>query len=107
MTNAEWQEHFNKLRSSINPSIEKRMKVSSHPHSVNGYYNYLPLAYAGDTQWEYYCKFINSVLTTIRQGECDYCYHVYQIAELLKYEHDKLVATWIPEHNYFVVSLKS
>ena len=34
----------------------------------------------------YYCNFINSILRNIRKFECDYCYHIYQVVELLRFE---------------------
>lgn len=38
------------------------------------------------TTYEYYRKFINDVLRNIRNGETDYCYELYQIRELLRFE---------------------
>lgn len=105
MTDKDWQKHFNELRNEIKPSSERRMKTS-HSISVNNRKDNTYFSYHGDTEWQYYCKFINSVLGVIRSGQCDYCYHIYQIADLLKFEHDRLKAVWLPEHQCFKVSLE-
>lgn len=104
MTDKEWQDYFNELRSKIKPCLERRMKTS-YPIWVNGYRSITYFSYRGNTEWQYYCKFINSVLNTIRNGECDYCYHIYQISDLLRFEHDRLKAAWLPEYQCFEVSL--
>lgn len=62
-------------------------------------------AHCSETQWIYYSKFINSVLRTIRQGKYDYCYFIFQIIDLLKYEHDNLKVEWLPDYQCFRVSL--
>lgn len=104
MTDYDWQIYFNELRNKIKPSSERHLK-SSGSISINGYNDFSQFTYCGDTQWQYYCKFINSVLSTIRSGECDYCYHIYQISDLLKFEHDKLKTEWLPKQQCFKVSL--
>lgn len=106
MTDDEWQKYFEELRSNIKP-YPKRYMETSYPILVNGYNGINYFAYCGDTEWQYYCKFINSVLSTIRKGEFDFCYHIYQISDLLRFEHDRLKAVWLPEHQCFEVSLYS
>ena len=64
-------------------------------------------AYYGKTQYQYYCDFINGILKNIRRGEVDYCFYVYQIEELLKYEHDNLCAKYLDDDECFQVSLKT
>lgn len=105
MTDEEWQEYFSELRKKIKPSSEHLMKTS-YSIWVNGYKDISYFTYHSDTEWQYYCKFINSVLRTIRGGECDYCYHIYQISDLLRFEHDKLKTLWIPNQQCFEVSLE-
>lgn len=105
MTNSDWQKYLSVLKLIVRQSTEKSMKCS-YPTLVNGYYDYSYSTYSGDTQWQSYCKFINGVLRTIRKGECDYCYHIYQISDLLRFEHDNLEAVWLPEFNCFEVYLK-
>ena len=104
MTNEEWQTYFSKLRNKIKPSSKRQMKTT-YSIWVNGYKDFSYFAYCGDTEWKYYCKFINSILNAIRKGESDYCFYIYQIADLLKFEHDRLKAIWLPEYQCFKVSL--
>ena len=105
MTDEEWQEYFSELRDKIKPCSKKRMKTA-YSIWINGYKDITYFTYCGDTEWQYYCKFINSVLSAIRRGENDYCYHIYQISDLLRFEHDRLKAVWLPNHQCFEVSLE-
>lgn len=105
-TNTEWEQYFKVLRLMINPCSETKMR-SRYSYSINNQYDGLYFQYDGDTQWVQYCRFINSILSTIRRGKCDYCYYVYQIADLLRYEHDNLEAVWLPEYQCFKVYLNS
>lgn len=66
--------------------------------------------YSGETSYVYYCQFINNVLHTIRgtpnePARKDYCYFIYQIADLLRFEHDRLCVAWKPETECFEVWL--
>lgn len=72
---------------------------------------YLPRVHGGcyglyndkiPTTYEYYRKFINDVLHTIRGGKSDYCYELYQIKELLRFEPDMQIKY---RDGAFVVSL--
>ena len=63
-------------------------------------------SYCGKTQYQSYCSFINNMLKNIRHGEIDYCFYIYQVAELLKYEHERLQATWLNFEKCFRLSLK-
>lgn len=105
MTNTQWQEYFNIMKLSIQQSKDKRMKASPSPIVVNRYMAGNQLTYYGETQWTIYRNYINSVLSAIRKGEYDYCYFIYQIADLLKYEHDNLRTLWIPKYRCFQVWL--
>lgn len=107
MTNTQWQEYFNIMKLSIQQSKNKRMKASSSPIVVNHYMADNQFTYCGETQWTKYRNYINSVLSAIRKGEYDYCYFVYQIADLLKYEHDNLRTLWMPEYGCFQVWLNA
>ena len=106
MNNSWWQEYFNSLKLIVAQSSNKRMRCGNRYATVNGKNEMSYFVYDGDTQWERYCKFINDVLSTIRRGETDYCYYIYQIADLLRFEHDRLQAVWSPEYECFEVSLK-
>lgn len=46
--------------------------------------------YKGMTNWQSYCSYINDVLHTIRAGQMDYCYYIYQIMDLLKFHYKDL-----------------
>ena len=62
--------------------------------------------YFGKSEYQSHCDFINSILSNIRKGESDYCYYIYQIAELLQFEQENLEAIWLEEDCAFCVSLK-
>jgi len=100
-TDDEWQEAFKVLKYLVSPSGKRRMELPKSYCLVNG----TKVSFQEETQWTRYCEFINSILNTIRQGEVDYCYYIYQIKELLKYEHDNLAVTYLPEDECFCVSL--
>ena len=53
-----------------------------------------------------YADFIGYMLEYIRNGGKDYCFYIYQIIDLLKYEKDRLCARWIPDDECFLVWLK-
>ena len=101
----DWQMYFDKLRDKIKPSNSKYMPAVRLP-LVNGCRSNDYFTHYDGTQWVYYRNFINSILRSIRHGKCDYCYHVFQVADLLKYEHDNLKVEWIPKYECFKVSLK-
>lgn len=105
ITNEDWQIYFSELRNKVKPSQEHRMKLS-HSILVNDYNNISHSTYCENTEWQYYCKFINSILNTIRSGECDYCFHIYQILDLLRFEYDRLKVIWLPKDECFEVSLE-
>ena len=90
----QWQQDFKRIKSIINPSQFKKMNIIPEPVNVNG-------TYYGKTQYQYYCEFINDILSNIRRGKTDYCFYIYQVSELLKYEHDRLQAQWLPEEKCF------
>ena len=105
MTDKQWQEYFNVMKLSIQQSKDRRMKAPPSPIIVNHYISDSQSPYCGETQYTKYRNYINSVLSAIRKGECDYCYFTYQIADLLKYEHDNLKTLWLPEYGCFRVWL--
>lgn len=51
-----------------------------------------------------YDIFLDSVLYTIRHGRIDYCYYIYQIVDLLKYEKN-LQSRWLEKEQQFRVWL--
>ena len=94
----QWQQDFSRIREMVQPSSLKKMNVIQEPHNFVGTYH-------GNTQYQYYCDFINDILSNIRRGEVDYCFYIYQISELLKYEHDRLQAELLPNDGCFKLSL--
>lgn len=104
MTDKEWQEYFGIMKTLTHQVKEKRMSCSTSPILINGYSDN-QFTYHGDTQWTKYKEFINSILFSIRHGEYDYCFYIYHIAELLRYEHDNLRTKWLPDDNCFQVWL--
>lgn len=46
--------------------------------------------YKGMTNWQSYCHYINDILRSIRSGQTDYCYFIYQIMDLLKFHYKDL-----------------
>lgn len=97
-TNYQWQQDFQELKNEIKPSRFKYMSV--------GAINTLPhQRYKGKTQYQCYCDFINGILKSIRAGQKDYCFYVYHVEDLLKYEHDRLNVVWLDNEKCFCVSL--
>lgn len=97
MTNDQWQEYFSKMKLLVKPASGRLMNSRYSPITVNGQRLEKQSSYAGDTQWYYYCQSINTILRAIRKHKHDYCYNVYQITDLLKFEPDRLATKWLPE----------
>ena len=98
-TNEEWQKDFIKIKEKVRSSKLNFIPVIKEFDNTN-------YTYHGKTQYQYYCDFINNTLKEIRNGETSYCFYVYQIAELLKYEHERLCSIWSEEDRCFYISLK-
>ena len=98
-SDSDWQKDFTKLKDKIQKSkTENKMPVIEEPP-------YNPdKPYYGKTQYQCYCDFINDILDNIRNGGTDYCFYIYQIADLLKYEHE-LKATWSEQDEAFILTL--
>lgn len=103
-TNEDWQLYFNVLRNKIIPSSNKRMQLFSSYSLSYGIHGY-GAKYHGNTNYESYCKFINGVLKAIRSGELDFCYYVYQVQDLLRYEHEHLQCIYLESEDCFLVYL--
>lgn len=106
MTDDQWQEYFNSMRLLVQPVKDRAMHCKRSSMTVNGRRLEDQSSYNGDTQWYHYCQFINTVLSAIRHKEHDYCYNIYQITDLLKYEHDRLETRWLQEDRCIEVWLK-
>lgn len=108
MTDDEWQQYFYIMKLLTTQSEQKHMRSTFPEMFINGQSE--QSTYYGDTNYMHYCKFINSVLATIRGNSSeppqrDYCYFIYQIADLLKYEHERLKSRYRPEYKCFEVWL--
>lgn len=97
MTDDQWQEYFQKMKALVRPINERRMNYHNSSLTINGKRLKQQSTYSGETQWYRYCQYINSVLDAIRHNEHDYCYNIYQITDLLKYEHDRLSTKWLKD----------
>lgn len=98
-TDEQWQTDFSNLKLQIKQGSAKSMP------SIREVSETIYQEYHGKTQYQRYCDFINSVLKNIRGGYIDYCFYIYQIAELLKYEHDNLKVVWLEAERCFRVFL--
>ena len=99
-TDKQWQCDFEILKSKISQSPFSQMTVIPElPYSPDRTYH-------GKTQYQCYCDFINDILNNIRNGGIDYCFYIYQVAELLKYEHDDLQVRYLEKEKCFRLSLK-
>lgn len=104
MTELEWHQYFQALKLLVAPEEEPWMcnEFSDDPtdEEWDCYYQ------NGEVILQYYYRqFINGVLETIRNGGCDFCHYIYQVADLLRFEHDTLAVDWLPEDSCFKVYL--
>ena len=97
-TNQQWQSDFEILKQFVTPAQENEMRIIRDTSLYGSYH--------GKTQYQNYCSFINNILKNIRSGEVDYCFYIYQIADLLKYEQERLEVQWLQSERCFRVSLK-
>lgn len=104
MTNKIWQEYYKFLRQIIHPSVFRNMRGGASSFTINGTKVYDD-AYYGETLFATRRNFINDVLKQIRSGHTDYVYHIYNISELLKYEHEKLQTFYDQKEQCFIVWL--
>ena len=105
-TNEDWQAYFKSLASIVEPKSHKRITHKDIQNHNSVFYSN-PKTNDGEMLWQCYCSFINDTLSLIRRGECCYCFYIYQIAELLQFEHDRLNTEWMPEQKCFKVWLES
>ena len=91
MTDAEWKKFFTQMKVDIKPTGTDYMPIpEKDTQNVTC-----------DFQYE---QFINDILDTIRHGETDYCYYIFQIRDLLMYE-PRLKAKWLQDDDCFDISL--
>ena len=97
-SNAQWKEDFLLIKEHITQYDFDTITISQDVNFCDGSSN-------EDSEEYYYCSFINDVLVNIRNGQVDYCYYIYQISELLKYEYDNLKTIWSEKQKCFLVYL--
>ena len=97
LDNEQWQTVFDRLRSETEPSKDKRFNLKRYSFEKTSY------TYTGESELFRYMQFINDVLSVIRSGEIDYCFKAEHVADLLKFEHDRLQTEWIPSESCFKV----
>ena len=97
-TNQQWQSDFELIKQSVIPVQESKMRVIGDTSLYGSYH--------GKTQYQNYCSFINNILNNIRHKEIDYCFYIYQILDLLKYEKGRLEVQWLQSERCFRVSLE-
>lgn len=105
MTDERWQTIFQVLKLGVKQSPYRKMSRTYAKSILDSGYYY------GDTSYISYCNFINDVLYTIRGNSThaptyDYCFFVYQIQDLLRFEYDSLRTRYIKEHECFEVWLE-
>lgn len=110
MTNEQWQEYFFKMKQMVNQGEYEQMTSCAAAISTNGYLINIESENDDTVPYERYCQFINSILCTIRGSESeppahDYCFFIYQIADLLRFEHDRLNVIWLQNDKCFEVWL--
>ncbi|MFA6729203.1 MAG: hypothetical protein WCS17_13465 [Prevotella sp.] len=103
MNDREWQHYFSIIKTKVKPvQTRNRMEIAMAPLVARQFSGGLTSDH--ETQYERYCKYINSVLSCIRKGGEDYCYFLYQIIDLVKFE-PTLSAKYLPEEECFKVTL--
>lgn len=68
------------LRDNNIPTTEKYLPVMNSRYTHSLYNDGIP------TTYEFYRRYINDVLRTVRKGGVDYVYELYQLRELLRFE---------------------
>lgn len=89
LTDEKWQKEFKLRKLFVTPTTKKRMggKFSKESGIWNEEINGM---YVGATNYQEYCAYINDILRTIRSGQRDYCYYIYQIVDLLRFHFNDL-----------------
>lgn len=90
ITDENWQETFQGLRYFTEPTKHKELSLLNNTSKVTGRRWGLTDKKHITSQYTYYENFINDILQQIQLGKHDFCYHIYQIAELLKFHKEKL-----------------
>lgn len=93
LTDEKWQKEFNVRKMFVRP-YDRRIKKMNGLYAnttENGNWDEEKQGlYHGYTNWQSYCSFINGVLDTIRSGQVDFCYYIYQIMDLARFHYNDL-----------------
>lgn len=89
LTDEKWQKEFQIRKLFVDPSKCKHMG-GKFSKDVNAWNEETDGMYYGATNYQEYCRFINDILREIRRGQCEYCYYIYQIMDLLKFHKEDL-----------------
>ena len=91
MTDEKWQKEIKIRKAFITPYPKNITKMTGKYSKESGKWNEETHGtYHGCTNWQQYCSYINDILRSIRNGQVDYCYYIYQILDLLKFHYDDL-----------------
>lgn len=86
MTDEKWQKEFNLRKLFITPHPKEITEFGGMYSREYGIWNEETRGiYHGRTNWQEYCRYINDILRVVRSGQVDYCYFIYQIMDLAKF----------------------
>ena len=97
MVVTEWDDFFAFMKSQIKPCGTKYMPTP-RSEAINS-----NREYHGETEAWRYRNFINDILKSVRHGKIDYCFYVFQVRDLLKYE-PRITVRYLENANCFCVS---
>lgn len=97
MTAPEWDNFFAFMKSHIKP---RKTKYMTKPDAIHVTGNE---EYHGETEAWRYRNFINDILKSVRHGKIDYCFYVFQVRDLLKYE-PHIMVRYLENSDCFCVS---
>lgn len=101
LSDLEWQYLFSKMREQVIEQPERQMP-GREPH-----YQYRLCETPADyTSYSIYAELMNQTLETIRSSEHSYCFYLYQIEDLLRFERARLMTEYLPEFECWEVWLK-
>lgn len=90
LTDEKWQKEFLVRKMFITPFSKDVKKLGGKYSKESGIWNEETSGvYHGQTNWQEYCSYINDVLRTIKAGQVDYCYFIYQIMDLAKFNYGR------------------
>ena len=85
LTETDWNTMFNIIKLETHKAPEHRYSARTSVPRNSGDYDD-NVRDMSETQWFRYRQYINSVLSSIRSGDSDFCYYIYQIKDLLRFE---------------------